>query len=201
MSLDPHWYSTIYGVYFFSGGIMAFFAFLAVLVYLLQGAGKLTEEITEEHWHDIGKQLFGWNVFWAYIAFSQYMLIWYANIPEETQWFWVRQQGGWLRVGLILLFGHFLIPFLLMLPRVMKRKPVVVATMGVWLLVMHWVDLYYLVAPHGTEGVVRFGGMDVIGFVGHLALFVGGLIYILGQGALVPERDPRLPESLAFENI
>jgi hypothetical protein len=201
MSLDPHWYSTIYGVYFFSGGMVGFFGFLAVTLFVLQRRGKLREEVTEEHWHDIGKQLFGWNVFWAYIAFSQYMLIWYANIPEETAWFETRQHGSWATVSLILVFGHFLLPFLFMLPRIMKRKPVIVMTFAVWLLIMHGVDTYYLVAPeHGIEEV-HLGVLDVLGFAGHLALFVAGFTYILSGRTLFPEKDPRLAESLAFENV
>jgi hypothetical protein len=201
MSLDPHWFSTIYGVYFWSGGLVGFFAFLAVTLLVLQRTGKLEDEVTDEHWHDVGKQMFGWNVFWAYIAFSQFMLIWYANIPEETAWYYTRQHGGWEIVGLILLFGHFLLPFVLMLPRIMKRMPILVATMGVWLLLMHWVDVYYLIAPEKGVEHVPFGLMDVVGFLGHLGLFVAGIAYTLGGRSLLPEKDPRLAESLAFENV
>jgi len=201
MSLDPHWYSTIYGAYYFSGGMVGFFAFLAVLLFILQRRGKLRSEVTEEHWHDIGKQMFGWMVFWAYIAFSQYMLIWYANIPEETVWYETRQHGDWTTVGYILLFGHFLLPFVFMLPRVMKRKPVIVTAMAVWLLVMHWIDIFYLVAPEHGSDHVPFGVVDVLGFLGHLGLFAAGIAYTLGGRSLLPEKDPRLAESLAFENV
>jgi len=201
MSLDPHWYSTIYGAYFWSGGMVGFFAFLAILLFVLQRRGKLREQVTEEHWHDVGKQLFGWTVFWAYIAFSQYLLIWYANIPEETVWYETRQHGGWATVSLILLFGHFLLPFLFMLPRIMKRKPAIVTTFAVWLFLMHWIDVYYLVVPEHGSGRVGFGLLDVLGFLGFLSLFVAGVAYTLGGRALLPEKDPRMAESLAFENV
>ena len=201
MSLDPHWYSTIYGVYLWSGGLMAFFAFLAMFLFVLQRRGKLNEEVTEEHWHDVGKNLFAWMVFWAYIAFSQYMLIWYANIPEETTWYATRQHGEWTTISLILLFGHFLLPFLFMLPRIMKRKPVIVTTFALWLFLMHYVDVYYLVVPHHGSEHVGFGLNDVLGFLGHLGLFVAGVTYTLSGCALLPEKDPRLAESLAFENV
>ena len=95
MSLDPHWFSTIYGVYFFGGCAVAFFATLPLLVMFVQLRGALREAVTVEHFHDFGKLLFGFVFFWAYIAFSQYLLIWYANIPEETGWFSVRQNHGW----------------------------------------------------------------------------------------------------------
>ncbi|MEN8151281.1 MAG: quinol:cytochrome C oxidoreductase [Planctomycetota bacterium] len=201
MSLDPHWYSTIYGAYFFSAGMVGFFAFLAITLFVLQWRGKLAKEVTEEHWHDIGKQLFGWNVFWAYIAFSQYMLIWYANIPEETVWYETRQHGGWGTVSLVLLFGHFLVPFVLMLPRTMKRKRAAVMVFAVWLLLMHYVDMVYLVVPEAGSGTVPFGVTDVLGFLGHLGLFVAGVTYTLSGHSLLPGQDPRLAESLAFENV
>ena len=100
-----------------------------------------------------------------------------------------------------LLIGHFILPFVLMLPRIMKRMPIVVATMGAWLLVMHWIDVFYLIAPEKGAEHVPFGLMDVVGALGHLGLFVAGIAYTLGGRSLLPEKDPRLAESLAFENV
>jgi hypothetical protein len=96
MSLTPHWSSTIFGVYFFAGCVVAFFALMTVLANLVQGAGLLRRAITTEHYHDLGKLIFAFTVFWAYIAFSQYMLMWYANLPEETFWYAARQAGSWV---------------------------------------------------------------------------------------------------------
>src|SRR5262249_29421806 len=95
MSLTPHWYSTIFGVYFFAGCILAFFALLALLVPAVQSVGGLRTLVSAEHYHDLGKLVFAFVVFWAYIGFSQYMLIWYANLPEETVWYRARQTGSW----------------------------------------------------------------------------------------------------------
>ena len=148
MSLNPHWFSTIWGVYFFSGAVVGFFALLALLVVAVQRAGRLTRSITIEHYHDIGKLAFAFVVFWAYIAFSQYMLIWYANIPEETLWYQVRQgDDWWLGVSLLLLCGHFVAPFLALISRWPKRRRAPLVVAAVWLLLMHWLDLYYLIAP------------------------------------------------------
>ena len=104
MSLSPEWFSTIFGVYFFSGAMVAFLAAVIVFAMILQASGRLSESVTVEHYHDLGKLLFAFVIFWGYIAFSQYLLIWYANIPEETDWLLVRQRGGWTAVSLLLLF-------------------------------------------------------------------------------------------------
>ena len=151
MSLDPHWYSTIYGVYYFSGCAVGIFATLIILSVLLQRWGLLRETITAEHYHDLGKFLFGFVFFWGYIAFSQYMLIWYANIPEETIWYGRRGTSTvdymitltwpWGAISVALLFGHLLIPFAGLLSRHAKRRKPVLVFWAVWLLVFHWIDV------------------------------------------------------------
>ncbi len=205
MSLNPHWFSTIWGVYFFSGCLVGFFAFLALLVYLIQGRGQLASHITVEHYHDIGKLAFGFVVFWAYIAFSQYMLIWYANIPEETVWYLPRQgDTWWLSVSLLLLFGHFVAPFLALISRGPKRRPGLLALAAVWLLLMHWLDLYYIVTPRPSGFAAPAAPLhltDLTLFVGLGGLFVAALVWPMTRWSLIPERDPRLPEALAFRNI
>jgi len=200
MSLDPHWFSTIFGVYVFGGSVVAFVAALAILAVSLQASGRLTHAITVEHYHDLGKLLFAFTVFWAYIAFSQFMLIWYANLPEETGWFLKRQTGSWTWLSLTLLFGHFVLPFLVLLPRYVKRRPRLLAIAGGWLLLMHWLDLYWLVGPELSREGVRLGLVDLLCFLGLGGLFVAGLAIALRRHRLVPTRDPRLGESLAFEN-
>jgi len=112
MSLDPLWYSTIFGVYYFGGSVGAFFAILIAALMFLQRRGLITESVNVEHYHDLGKFMFAFIVFWAYIAYSQYMLIWYGNIPEETLWYEHRMHGSWGMLSLFLLFGHFVGPFL-----------------------------------------------------------------------------------------
>jgi len=205
MSLNPGWYSTIFGVYFFSGSVVGFFALLAVLLAVLQATGRLTQSITTEHYHDVGKLLFAFVVFWAYIAFSQYMLIWYGDIPEETVWYRARQTDSWwVGTSLLLLFGHFVLPFLALLSRYPKRRRTPLLVAAGWMLCMHWLDLYYLVAAPTQEGATQSGGLlftDVTLLVGLGGLFVAALAFRMRRGALLAERDPRLAESLAFENV
>lgn len=202
MSLDPHWYSTMFGVYYFSGGVVGFFALLSVFTILVQRAGRLTNAITPEHYHDLGKLVFAFTVFWAYIAFSQYMLIWYANIPEETGWFIRRTTGGWANVSWLLLFGHFLIPFFVLLPRWVKRNRLLLFLPAMWVLLMHWFDIYWLVMPEAHAGQARAAlrPVDLSLGAGMAGLYVGCLMLWLRGRSLVPEKDPRLAESLSFEN-
>jgi hypothetical protein len=147
MSLDPHWFSTIFGVYFFAGGWLAALALITFLALLLRRAGYLDHEVTREHYHDMGKLIFGFVVFWAYIAFSQYMLIWYGDLPEETQWFIDRLTNGWREMSWALLIFHFALPFLLLITRASKRALPFLAFMCGWVLVMHWFDLFWQAMP------------------------------------------------------
>jgi len=200
MSLTPHWYSTIFGVYFFAGCVLGFFALMTVLAFLVQRAGGLRRTITTEHYHDLGKLIFAFTVFWAYIAFSQYMLMWYANLPEETMWYAARQDGSWTRFSLLLLFGHFLVPFLALMSRdVKRRKPLLVAG-AVWMLAMQWADVYWLVMPGKSPGTIPFSLMDVAVFLGVGGLFFAAAVRRLGAHPLVAVKDPRLSESLGFES-
>jgi hypothetical protein len=200
MSLDPHWYSTIFGVYFFSGGVVGFFALLSILAALLQRSGRLGGAITDEHYHDLGKLVFAFLFFWAYIAFSQYMLIWYANIPEETQWYLRRQTGPWTGVTLLLLFGHFLVPFVYLLPRSVKRRPKLFGPVAAWVLLMHYVDIYWMVMPQFSPGRIPVHLLDVTCTLGLGGLLLAAAAHRLRHRPLIPLRDPRLAESLAFEN-
>ena len=146
MSLDPHWFSTMFGVYFFAGGWLGALCLITFLALLIKKAGLLPE-VTAEHLQDMGKFMFAFVVFWTYIAFSQYMLYWYANLPEEIVWFTKRFTGGWEAVAWSLLLFHFVLPFLILLPRATKRIAPALATMAVWLLVVHWVDLWWVAMP------------------------------------------------------
>jgi hypothetical protein len=134
MSLTPHWFSTAYGVYYFSGAVVGSLSAVILLLMALQATGRLTTTVTTEHYHELGKLLFAFIIFWGYIAFSQYMLIWYANIPEETEWYLPRQEGGWIAVSLILLFGHLLLPFFGLMSRHAKRRKAILGSWAVWML-------------------------------------------------------------------
>jgi hypothetical protein len=204
MSLLPEWYSTIFGLYYFSGCMVAVMAVLVLAAIALQASGRLTDAITVEHYHDLGKLLFTFVVFWGYIAFSQYLLIWYANIPEETHWFLLRKNGDWKWVSLALLFGQLLIPFVALLSRHVKRQKYLLGVWAVWTLVAHWLDLYWVVMPSmktDPPGRLPFSAIDVCLFVGLLGLYAAGVVWTMAKRPLVPLGDPRLEESLAFENV
>jgi len=218
MTLNPEWFSTIFGVYVFAGGNVAFFATLVLVMQWLQSRGRLSASLTTEHFHDVGKLMFAFVVFWAYIGFSQYMLIWYASLPEEVIFYWIRHKEPWLWLSLILLFGHFVAPFLGLISRVPKRTPGLLIIGAVWLLAMHWLDHIWLVLPRavGTPNldgppsehavtVAGLTGWDVLQcllcLIGIGGLFVAGVARKMGQASLIPRKDPRLGESLAFENI
>lgn len=201
MSLDPHWFSTIYGVYFFSGCAVGVFSALSLGAVALQQRGYLQDSITTEHYHDLGKFLFGFVFFWGYIAFSQYLLIWYANIPEETTWFSVRQSGGWFWVSMILLFGHLLVPFCGLMSRSVKRNKFALAGWSAFLLVMHWIDLNWLIMPQFSKTGPVFGFVDLFCIVGFAGIYLAVVLQVATGRALVPLKDPWLPESLAFKNV
>ena len=205
MSLDAHWFSTIFGVYYFAGSVVGFLAVLILSLMLLQRLGLLRRSVTVEHYHDLGKLLFAFVFFWGYIAFSQYMLIWYGNLPEETAWFARRgastvEPSGWSAVALALLLGHFVLPFAGLLSRHAKRSRVWLGGMAAWLLVMHWLDLYWLVMPEAPAAGWPPGLAEIGCTAGLTGLFAAGVLRLTSGRSLLALRDPRLPESLAFHN-
>ncbi|OGC10228.1 hypothetical protein A2V82_05855 [candidate division KSB1 bacterium RBG_16_48_16] len=200
MSLDAHWYSTIFGVYLFSGSTLAALAFITLLLIILRDKGILADKVTVEHYHDLGKLLFTFTVFWAYIAFSQYFLIWYANIPEETIWYQHRWIGGWKAVSLLLVFGHFVVPFFILMIRSNKRNFAVLAVMCVWLLFIHWIDIYWLVQPSLHQHGASFSWMDLTLFLGMGGLFVYLFMKKSAQYGLLPRNDPQMERSIRIKN-
>jgi hypothetical protein len=206
MSLSPAWYSTIFGVYYFTGSMGAAVAVLILIVSGLQKLGFLTNTVTKEHYHDMGKFLFGFTFFWGYIAFSQYMLIWYANMPETT--FWFAQRGAstnaahfnqWSWISLLLPICHFAIPFAGLLSRHVKRNTKSLAFWAVWVLVMHWIDLWWIVMPEMGPSI-HFGLPEIACFFAIAGLFAAMALRLAKMNKLVPVNDPRINASLAFEN-
>ena len=225
MSLDPHWFSTIFGVTYFAGGFMAFLAYVTLLAKWLGKRGYLREAINVEHYHDLGKLMFAFMVFWTYVNFSQYMLIWYANLPEETGWFKVRAENGWGAIGMVLIIGHFFVPFAFLMSRHIKRNSLTLVIGAIFLLVIHCIDMQYLILPqaghaehapaahsgeaaHAGSGFLHDVGLylhnvgwaDFGCFVGLLAMLTGFTLLNVRRTNLVPLRDPRLVESLHFTN-
>jgi len=201
MSLDPRWTSTIYGIYFYSGAVVAAVALWILAAMILQAGGWLKDVITVEHYHDLGKLLFACVVFWGYIAFSQYLLIWYANIPEETAWYRDRQTGPWLYVSLALVVGHLVIPFLGLLSREMKRNKSILGFWAAWLLVFHWIDVSWLTMPNLKREGSPVGPIELCLTASLACFYLASVLRQAMDRPLAPVRDPRLAESLAFENF
>jgi hypothetical protein len=201
MSLDAHWYSTIFGVYIFAGAFVSALALLALLSLLLEWLGVYGPISTVEHRHDLGKLLFGFTVFWAYIGFCQYFLIWYAGIPEETVFFLRRWTGSWKLVSLALCVGHFVVPFVLLLSRTGKRNRWVLAVAAFVILKMHWVDLYWLTMPTLDPGGATLTSIDVVGGLAPFAVLTAWLARRAAREPAYPLRDPRLPEAVRLENF
>jgi len=200
MSLDPHWYSTIFGAYLFSGSFLALLCSVILIAIFLRASGPLAHAVSVEHFHDLGKLTFAFIIFWSYMGFSQYFLIWYANIPEETIWFLHRWEGSWKAVSQMIIFGHFVAPFFLLLTRMAKRNLAFLGALAVWILLMRWVDIYWLVFPTHSPHGVHLSWMDVTTMLGIGGIFVWYFWYKLKRHPLIPVKDPRLQESIEFVN-
>jgi hypothetical protein len=200
MSLDATWFSTMFGVYYFAGCVLAGYSTLALSLMWVQKSGSLKATVTQEHYHDIGKMMFAFTVFWAYIGFSQFLLIWYADIPEETHWFHWRFEGGWKVVSALLLGAHFVVPFFGLMSRHVKRNKKTLAFWAFWILAIHYLDLFWLIYPNGA-GDVPLGLVDILCWVGVVSLFAGVSARRARGVNLIPTGDPRLADSLAFENV
>ena len=196
MSLDPHWYSTMFGVYYFAMSFQALFAVMILIVFFLWSKGLLTTTLKEGHIYDLSVQMFGFTVFYAYIAFSQFLLIYYANIPEETLWYLERLDHGYEYLAYFYLFGRFVIPFVLLLNKTVKTNFKLVASVSILILLSHLVELYWLVMPVLDHHAVPFSWMDIAIFFGLGGIFFGLFFYRFKQQKMIPVKDPKLAESL-----
>jgi hypothetical protein len=203
MSLAPMWFSTMFGVYVFAGSVLAAHCTICITSFTLQRLGALRDEVTVEHYHDLGKFIFGFVFFWSYIAFSQYMLIWYGNIPEETHWIFERQLGAWGWIGIVLILFHWALPFLGTMSRHVRRNAPLITFWAVYLLIMNYVELYWVIMPEAGSSMGGILGVisSLFCVVGMTAVMIGLVLRVADQTKIAAVRDPRLQESLAFENI
>lgn len=195
MSTTPHFFSTIFGIYQFASLFNTGVTTLAIITILMMRRGLLNGLVTEHHVHDLAKWMFAFTVFWAYIAFSQYMLIWYANLPEETFYFIMRQTNGWGYWGLALAFMKFILPFFLLIGKWAKVKPNYILSVAALMLAASWVDLYWNVAPAFIEHA-RFGWPEIGIFAGFAGLFGLTVSRFYSRHPLVPIKDPYLVDGV-----
>ena len=200
-SLQHQWYSTMYGVWYFAGSVWMTIATVYIIVMVLRRTGPLRDVLYPTHFYYIGSLLLAFTVFYAYITFAQYFIIWNANMPEETFWYRLREQGTWWWVGMVIIFGHFFVPFLALLRIDFKLKIAVMLPLAVWAWLMHFTDLSFNIMPtlHVKNFVLHW--MDIGAF-----LLIGGILTILflrslASTAAYPLRDPRLKESLTSHEL
>jgi len=203
MALDYHWFSTMFGVYFFAQNMGAGLAATILVMVWIRRSGRAMELTTQEHLHDMGKLLFGFTAFWGYIAFSQYFLIWYTNIPEETAWFIRRKTGDWQFWAMLLPICRFVVPFVMLMPRPNRRSPVILSIMSVWVLAFTIYDLLFVIRGevYGADGAaLTLGPVDAIAAVAPMLLVFGVLLLRIVKHPLAPPHDPRIDEALHHKN-
>ena len=200
MSVEPHWFSTIFGVYFFSGTVIAALAAATLATVLLKENGYMHPKITNDHLFSLGALLFAFVNFWAYIAFSQFLLIWYADLPEETFWFLQKWEGSWAVFSIILIIIHFIVPYAMLVSNPAKSDPKRLKFISVWLLLAHLFDLYWLVMPEapGMESGYIFSWIDFIFPVLIIGLTILVFNFKAKKDNLLPIGDPKLKRGLDF---
>lgn len=197
MSLEPHWFSTVYGLLFIVGQVLATLAFVTIVVARLSRREPLSEMVTTTHFHDLGNLLLAFVMLWAYISFSQFLIIWSGNLPEEIPWYLRRVGGAWQGIGLFLIVFHFAIPFVLLLMREVKRHHDRLVWVAGGIFLLRLVDLYWLVVPAYAEHGPRLHWMDVAAVAGLGGMWLGLFLRHLRQRPLVPIHDPRLTEAVS----
>ena len=195
MSLEPHWFSTIYGIMFVVGQALAALAFVTAVAVLLADREPLSQVISSAHFHDLGNLLLAFVVLWAYVAFSQYLITWSANLAEEITWYLHRTKGGWAWIGLFLILFHFILPFLLLLSRDTKRRTRMLLIVASTVICMRLVDLFWLVMPAFHPAGFSVHWMDLVAPIGVGGIWVAVFVWQLKRGALLPLHDPRLREA------
>ncbi|HKE25783.1 MAG TPA: hypothetical protein VKB88_25670 [Bryobacteraceae bacterium] len=196
LSLDPHWFSTMFGLLFMAGQGLSSMAFLVTLLVLLFHRRPMSEILTARHLHDLGKFLLMMVMVWAYFAFSQFLIIWAGNLPDEIPWYLERLSGGWQYIGLLLVLGHFALPFALLLSRDLKRNFKFLASLAVFILLMRYVDLFWLVAPDFAKGGFHMSWMDITAPIGIGGIWLAYFLAQLEKRPLLPVNEPHLVEAL-----
>jgi hypothetical protein len=198
MSLEPRWYSTIFGIYNFAGLFSSGLAAIIVLAICLHRMGPLDGVLSSAHLHDLGKLLFAFTTFWMYIWFSQYMLIWYANIPEEAVYYVRRMQGAWMPLFILNMVLNWAIPFLALLSASAKKNPGILLKVSVMVLLGRWLDLYLMILPPVSGARPEIAAWEIGAAMGMIGVF--GLLFfrVMRRANIVPVNDPYLAESLAI---
>ena len=208
MGLDYAWFSTMWGVYIFAGSALSSMAVIILTVTFLRSKGSLNKVVSIEHYHIMGKLMFVFTVFWAYISFSQFFLYWYAKITEETKFYILRNTEGWHYVSLFLVFGHFVIPFVFLLRQQAKKDMRQICAACCWVLFVHLIDIYWIIIPErgpsitgGDKLMISYGILiDALAFIAVGSCMIWIFLRSIGKHSIYPSRDPRLLESTRLVN-
>ncbi|RMD94068.1 MAG: hypothetical protein D6813_02950 [Calditrichaeota bacterium] len=199
MSLEPHWFSTIYGFLFVVGQGLAAMAFMVIMAYTLSKREPLSRVFKPKHFHDYGNLMFAFILLWAYMSFSQFLIIWTGNLPEEIPWYLRRIKGGWevLAVGLVLF--HFIVPFFLLLMRFFKKRAELLFKIAIFMIFIRMVDLFWYIAPAFHPEKLTINWLDIILPVSMGGIWLAYYIQQLKKRSLIPLYDPRVKEALGYE--
>jgi len=200
MSLEPHWFSTIYGVYYFAGTVVAALAAITIAVLRLKEKGYFSPWMTDDHLFSLGALMFAFINFWAYIAFSQFMLIWYADLPEETFWYLIRWEGGWVFISILLIIVHFFVPYFALLTQPSKMNPKRLKFIAIWLLFAHLLDIFWLVMPNmgSMKSGYVFSWIDLVFPIAGTGLVILVFAFAAKKANLIPIGDPKLKRGIDF---
>ncbi len=199
MSLDPHWFSTIFGFIFVIGQALLTLAFAIVAVSLLSGYKPLSDFLQTKHFHDLGNLMLAFVMLWAYITLSQFIIIWSANLPEEIPWYLRRLTGGWEWLALLIVIFHFFLPFVILLSRRTKQNIQVLGKVALAMIFMRLVELFWIVAPNFHPEKLSLHWMDVLAPLGIGGVWIAAFLWQLKGHALLPLQDPRLKEIFQHE--
>jgi hypothetical protein len=197
MSLTPHWYSTIFGFLTVVSQGLSVFAFSIAALVLLAGQPPMSQVVTKKHLHDLGKLMLAFVMLWAYMSFSQLLIIWSGNLPEEIPWYTTRLQNGWQYVGLILLVFQFVVPFLLLLSQPLKRNPRTISMLAVFIIAIRIIDVFWLIEPNFNTGGFHVSWLDFAAPLGVGGVFVALFLMELAKRPLMPLGAPDLQKTLA----
>ncbi len=197
MSLEPHWYSTIFGIYNIIGTFLNGLAVITLMVILLKRMGPFQHILTEEHLHSLGKLIFAFSTFWMYIWFSQYLLIWYANIPEEASYMVHRQEGSWLIFTIVNVIFNWVIPFIALLPAWTKKSEGFLLRVCIIIMVGHWIDLFWMIMPSFMKDAPVVNIWELAPLMSAICAFFYLTFKTLSKYKLIPINDPLLIESLS----
>jgi len=197
MSLEPEWFSTIFGVLFMGGQGVSAMAFVIAVIVLLATRKPLSDILAPRHLHDLGKLLLAFIMLWAYFSFSQFLIIWSGNLPEEIPYYVKRLQGPWRYIGLFIVLFHFALPFVMLLSRDLKRNGRMLAMVAIFVIVMRFVDLYWLIAPGFHGGQFHIHWLDIVLPVGLGGVWVWFFTQQLKNRPLIPIRDPNLADAIS----